>query len=171
MQQANPPPARRAADRRIAGRAQQDHILDPYQRQQKLHEPTVCPQCSAVYHEGRWRWAAPHADAHKELCPACRRSNDKLPAGVVTVRGKFGRDHRQEITGLARNLEQLEKSEHPMNRIINIEEDGDALIVNTSDIHLPRRIGEALQRAFDGTLDTHFDEDGYFVRVNWTRED
>jgi hypothetical protein len=36
-------------DRRIAGHAQQDHILDPYQGKKKLHEGTVCPQCGAVY--------------------------------------------------------------------------------------------------------------------------
>lgn len=34
--------------RRIAGYAQRDHILDPYQGKKKLHEGTVCPQCGAV---------------------------------------------------------------------------------------------------------------------------
>lgn len=170
MQQANPPPQRRVSSRRIAGRAQQDHILDPYQRQRKLHEPSVCPQCAAVYHEGRWQWAPPRPDAQEELCPACRRSNDGFPAGVVTVRGAFAREHKQEIIGLARHQEEAEKNEHPMNRIINVEEDADGIVINTTDIHLPRRIGEALERAFDGALDIHFDEDGYFARVNWTRE-
>ncbi len=37
----------------------------------------------------------------------------------------------------------------------------------TTDIHLPRRIGTALKRALHGTLDTHFDDAGYFVRVTW----
>ena len=41
---------------------------------------------------------------------------------------------------------------------------------NTTDIHLPRRIGEAVKRAFHGTLDEHFDEGGYFVRVNWVSD-
>jgi hypothetical protein len=40
------------AGRRIAGRAQKDDIIDPYKKVAKLHEPTFCPQCGAVYHEG-----------------------------------------------------------------------------------------------------------------------
>jgi hypothetical protein len=34
----------RAATRRIAGHAQEDHILDPYQQQQKLKDNTICPR-------------------------------------------------------------------------------------------------------------------------------
>jgi hypothetical protein len=29
--------------------------IDAYQAKGKLPEPTVCPQCSAVFHEGRWQ--------------------------------------------------------------------------------------------------------------------
>ena len=42
--------------RRITGHAQQDHILDPYQARQKPAESTVCPECGAVFHDGRWQW-------------------------------------------------------------------------------------------------------------------
>jgi NMD protein affecting ribosome stability and mRNA decay len=75
--------------RRISGRAQQDHILDPYQHQKKLHEGVVCPQCGAVYHQGSWRWMARAEGVAEDLCPACRRINDNFPAGVVTLRGDF----------------------------------------------------------------------------------
>jgi hypothetical protein len=57
-----------------------------------------------------------------------------------------------------------------MNRIIGIKEDPAGLTIETTDIHLPRRIGEAVKRAFHGELEANFEEDGYFVRVNWTRE-
>jgi hypothetical protein len=30
------------------------------------------------------------------------------------------------------------------------------------------RTGEAVKRAFHGEIEAHFDEDGYFTRVNWT---
>ena len=40
----------------------------------KLPEPTICPRCGAVYHEGRWQWMAhPPEDAHDETCQACHR--------------------------------------------------------------------------------------------------
>ncbi len=156
-------------DRRIAGRAQLDNVLDPYQGQKKLHDGTVCPQCGAVYHEARWRWASRPSDAHEELCQACHRINDAYPAGIVTLTGPVVQEHRAEILGLARHQEEAEKKEHPLNRIISIEEASDGLVINTTDIHLPRRIGEAMKRAFHGKLDVHFDEQGYFVRVNWQR--
>jgi len=55
MKQSNLTPQRPRTTRRIVGHAQQDHILDPYQRQQKLNDGTICPQCGAVYRDGRWR--------------------------------------------------------------------------------------------------------------------
>ena len=153
--------------RRIAGRAQRDHILDPYQARQKLPEPTACRQCGAVYHHGRWQWGLRQADAHEDLCPACHRISDGLPAGIVTLHGGFTAQRKDEMIGLARNEEAAEKGEHPLNRIISIDETAEGLVISTTDIHLPRRLGEALKRAFHGKLDMHFDEAGYFVRVDW----
>jgi NMD protein affecting ribosome stability and mRNA decay len=168
MKQANLGPHRPAAARRIAGHAQEDHVLDSYQRQQKLTEHTICPQCGAVYSNGRWQWGARPENGHETLCPACRRVHDKFPAGVVELRGASGPQQREEIVRLARHQEEAEKSEHPLNRIINIEEDAEGIVINTTDIHLPRRIGEAVKRAFHGSLNEDFDKGGYFVRVNWT---
>ena len=170
MKRSNLGPQRPRATRRISGRAQQDHILDPYQRQQKLHESTVCPQCGAVYHEGRWRWVPRAEGAVEALCAACRRINDKFPAGVVALRGDFVREHKEEMIHLARHQEEAEKKEHPLNWIISIEEDAHGVVINTTDIHLPRRIGEAVKRAFHGEIEDIFEKDGYFVRVSWTRE-
>jgi hypothetical protein len=153
--------------RRISGRAQRDHVLDPYQTQQKLHEPTVCEGCGAVYHAGRWQWGPSPEPAHKGHCPACRRIAEELPAGIVTLHGSFARDHKDEIVGLAHNEEAAEQAEHPLNRIMAIEESDEGLVIRTTDIHLPHRLGTALKRAFHGELDIHFDEAGYFVRVDW----
>jgi hypothetical protein len=66
---------------------------------------------------------------------------------------------------LAQNLEAAEKSEHPLNRIVGIEEIGNALMISTTDIHLRRRIGEALKSASHGELDMDFDNAGYLCRL------
>ena len=160
------PHASRHEDRRTSGRAQDDHILDPYQRQQKLHEPTVCRRCGAIYRNARWQWGEKPADAHEEPCPACRRIEEELPAGIVTVHGPLTPTRKDEIIGLARHQEQAENREHPLNRIIAIDEKEDGLSITTTDIHLPRRLGEALKRALHGDLAMHFDQDNYFVRVD-----
>lgn len=169
MKQRDIPRSSTRAGRRVAGRAQDSPITDPYAPRHKLPEPARCTQCGAVYHHGRWQWApAPMADAHEELCAACRRINDKYPAGIVTLKGPLVAQIRQEIVSLVRHQEDAEKAEHPLNRIIAIEKpDSETLVISTTDIHLPRRIGEAVKRAYHGELDLHFDEDGHFVRVDW----
>lgn len=106
------------------------------------------------------------------LCQACHRINDRYPAGIVTLQGAYleNGQPRAEILHLIHNQETAEKNEHPHNRIIAIEERKDEIVVTTTDIHLPRRIGNAIHRAFHGNLDLKYDEDSYFVRVEWQRD-
>jgi hypothetical protein len=166
MKKLHPQP--RAAARRIAGRAQQDHIRDPHQSQQKLTEGTVCPECGAVYRDGHWQWSAREKNASQRMCPACGRIRERLPAGVVTLHGPLDQSQKDDIVRLARHQEEAEKSEHPLNRIIGIENNPGGIVITTTDIHLPRRIGETVKCAFDGVMEIDFDENGYFERVNWT---
>ncbi|MFQ5971068.1 MAG: BCAM0308 family protein [Alphaproteobacteria bacterium] len=166
MKQRGISPPRQRKDRLI-----RERVHDPYKTRLKLPEPTVCPECGAVFHEGRWRWGPRPAAAHEQLCQACRRIKDRMPAGFLTLRGSFIRAHEKELLRLARHQEDLEKAEHPLHRIIAIEQDDEAIVITTTDIHLPRRIGEALRRAFHGELSFHYEEGEYFIRVNFTRDD
>jgi hypothetical protein len=147
-------------------------VHDPYKTRLKLHDPTVCPDCGAVYQGDRWEWPAypPPTDSHKERCQACHRTHDKYPAGWVTLTGPFIKAHRDEIVHLLRHQEELEKGEHPLHRIMDIRDEEDGLVVTTTDIHLPRRLGEALRHAYHGALDYHYEEETYRLRVTWTRD-
>lgn len=147
----------------------QERVHDPYKSKSKLPEPTVCPQCHAVYHEGRWTWMARPARSHEELCPACHRIRDKYPAGFLTLKGEFLKAHQEEILNLARNEEEEEKAEHPLQRIMAIEQEGEAIVLTTTDMHLVRRIGEALHHAYHGELEVHYIEEGSILRVSWQR--
>lgn len=158
------------AGRRIAGRAQDDHVDDPYLKRRKPHEPTLCPDCGASFHQGKWQWSAAAAEARNELCPACHRIKDGNPAGIVRLTGPFVAQHKTEILNLARHQEEMEKRDHPINRIMAIDEQADGIEITTTDIHLPRRIGEALHHAYQGDLGLRYDEDAYFVRVDWSRD-
>jgi hypothetical protein len=40
-------------------------------------------------------------------------------------------------------------------------------MISTTDIHLPKRIGEALHRAYKGELELNYEKQNCFVRVNW----
>lgn len=147
----------------------QEYEHDTYKLPGKLKEPTVCPQCKAVFHKGRWSWVVPPPDAHQTLCPACHRIQDKYPKGLLTLKGAFAQEEQEQVLGLARNTEAQETREHPLSRIMNIEQQREGIVVSTTDTHLPRRIGEALTHAYRGELSMHYDEDEDFVRVTWTR--
>lgn len=146
-----------------------EHVHDPYRTRKKSGEPAFCPQCDAVYDKGRWVWGTRPAGAQTESCPACSRTGDNQPAGILKLSGDFLSDHNDEIIGLARNEEEKEKGQHPLHRIMSIEEKEEGTVVTTTDIHLPRRIGEALHHAYGGNLDFHYEEETYFIRVNWSR--
>src|SRR5664280_205723 len=146
-----------------------ERIHDPYKATCKPAEPGVCPVCNAVFKGGRWQWLESWpADSHKVICQACQLIRDNYPAGLVTMSGDFIKTHRQEVLNQARHHERDERAQHPLHRIISIEEQPDKVVVATTDIHLPIRIGQALHRAYKGTLDLHYDKESCFVRVNWT---
>ncbi len=144
-------------------------VHDSYKSKRKLPEPTRCPQCGAVYHEGRWRWLPAPAGAHEETCPACHRIHDHFPAGFVTLKGAFLADHRDDILHLSRNREEHEKAEHPLERIMAIEDVDGAVLITTTDTHLARDIGEAVHAAYGGELEYRYNKEENLLRVTWTR--
>lgn len=145
----------------------QEQVHDAYKARAKLHEPSVCSECGAVFHEGRWQWLEAPADAHNEICPACHRIHDHYPAGYLSLKGEFFRSHRDEIMNLVRNCERHERGEHPLKRIIAVEEKGQETQVTTTDIHLARGMGEALHHAYQGRLEYHYNPEQNLLRVNW----
>ncbi len=146
-------------------------VIDPYQQRGKYGEPTACSDCGAVYQKGRWEWSSvpPNVQAHKERCPACARIREDMPAGYLTIKGIFAKDHHDELMQLLRHHEQREKSEHPLQRIMQIDEQPDSWVITTTDIHLARGLGEALEHAYRGTLQYHYNKDDYLLRVSWER--
>lgn len=167
MKAAQPPPYTFRSGRHL--QVLDEPVHDPYNEREKLSEPTVCSDCGAVYHEGRWQWITPPVHALQTRCAACRRIHEKLPAGYVSIEGEFGREHRDEVLSLARNLETREKAEHPLQRIMDVEEQDDKLMITTTDIHLARNIGEALENAYKGELEFHYLKEEYLLRVRWKR--
>ena len=72
--------------------------------------------------------------------------------------------------GIVLHVEDAEKREHALNRIISIDEDDEGITISTTDVHLPHRIGRALKSAWGGSMSTHYDAEGCFARVRWNRE-
>jgi hypothetical protein len=52
---------------------------------------------------------------------------------------------------------------------MGIEDQPDKIVITTTDVHLARRIGEAVHHAYQGDLDVKYSPDEYMVRVSWSR--
>jgi len=144
-------------------------VHEAYKSKKKLAEPTRCPDCGAVYQKGRWQWAAAPGRAVSHQCPACRRIHDHFPAGYVELAGEYFAAHREEILHLARNREAKEKAEHPLERIMKVDDVKGGALITTTGIHLARDIGEAVHAAYSGQLEYHYNKEENLLRVHWSR--
>ena len=143
--------------------------FDPYLEAGKPAHDAVCPECRAVFRQGRWAWGdAPKHAAH-EFCPACLRIRDRFPGGFVTLKGAFVEAHREELRQLVHAREEHEKAEHPLERLMAVKEMPNAIEISTTGTHLARTIASAVKSAYDGHLNTRYLSDENLVRVVWTR--
>ena len=146
----------------------QEQVHDTYKSRGKPPEPSICTHCGVFFHRGRWQWGNPPAGAHYMVCPACQRAHDHFPAGFIELKGPFFSSHQDEIMRLVHHHEQHERAEHPLQRIIAVEDHGDKVLVTTTDIHLARGIGEAVHHAYQGNLEFHYNPEQNLLRVHWT---
>lgn len=144
----------------------------PYYELRKYPEPTVCSGCGLVYHKGHWTnsLTAP-ANANKELCPACKRTQDRNPGGLVYLDGSYLIARQEELLQIARNQERQAREQRPLQRIMWTKPNGSGVEIATTNVHLARRIGEALHHAHKGQLDVKYSEGTRFARVYWRRDD
>lgn len=140
---------------------------DPYQPKRKPHDPSVCEDCGVIWSRGHWHWGAAPDGAARLHCPACRRLREHAPAGFVRLSGPSLATRRAELLALLRHHEAREKAEHPLQRIMAIEEGDERITVTTTDIHLARGLGEALQSAHRGALDYQYADDEHLLYVEW----
>lgn len=142
---------------------------DVYHSRTKLSDATLCSGCGAVFRKGRWVWGAPPQDAKETSCPACRRTAEGFAAGVIELQGVFFGEHHDEILNLVKNVEDKEKANHPLERIMSIEERSDRTVVSTTGIHVARGIGSALSSAYAGELSMRYLDGENGIQIRWVR--
>jgi hypothetical protein len=137
----------------------------------KLPTATRCPDCGASYRRGRWTWESAEGAGRERRCPACEAIATGSPAGVLHVSGAFAAAHRDELLALIRHVEDRERSEHPLKRVLAIADEPGGFAVETTDGKLARAMGRALAKAHAGTVvfPRATAEQGSLVRVRWTR--
>ena len=140
---------------------------DPYQSRGKLSEPMACRDCGLVYRDGRWKKGDGAGHTHLTSCPACRRIHDKVPAGYLSIEGPFAYEHREDILRNVRNCEMRKRSRHPLQRIMQIDEQSDKVMVTTTDGRLAHEMANAIKHAFGGELDFQLQEGNFMLRARW----
>ncbi|HCU25775.1 MAG TPA: ATPase, partial [Deltaproteobacteria bacterium] len=105
------------------------------------------------------------------LCPACQKIEDHFASGLVQLSGAFLRGHREEILNLVKNEETRAKGMNPLERIIEIANNREGILVTTTHEKLAQRIGKSLYRAFQGKVDYRWSRGEKMARVSWCRDE
>lgn len=143
---------------------------DPYRRAEKWPDGTQCPQCRAVMHRGAWRWASeppaatPAATSGQSrhsssphLCPACQRIRSHDAAGVLVIDAELLAGRHDQIRATIQAIARAEEREHPLERILAFEASAQGpWTIETTGLHLVRRLGHGLERATGSVLSTRY---------------
>jgi hypothetical protein len=121
-----------------------------------------------VFQAGKWTWGAAEEGAHRDTCPACKRIHDGYPVGTIELFGDGFEPFRDEVAKLIRNVEEREKAEHPLERLMSLERRDGGLYVETTGMHLARSVASAVKRRFHGHIRITYPDGENRVRVTWT---
>ncbi len=75
----------------------------------------------------------------------------------------------EDILNRLRNIEEAEKKDHPLQRIMAIVDEGEEIEVRATSEHLVARMAKALKSDFNGELELSFLRDENFARAHWRR--
>lgn len=151
---------------------------DPYRPEEGLKETSLCSGCHALYRNKRWyldvdafEKAKLDADVHWVTCPACRKITENYPEGVITLSGEYVWNHEEEIRNILKNEENKAMAKNPLERIMRMEREGNALLIETTEQKLAEHLGRALHKAHQGDLEVSWTGDHAVCRVRWERAD
>lgn len=156
-----------------------DHEAGKHRPPRAAGGSQVCERCGAVYVKRRWVAAGtPQAEGLKALgtptpvmCPACQMAAEGQFSGEVRLSGAFLGDHHDEIERLLVAEAARAAEDNPMARILALAvEAPDRITVRTTTEHLAQRLGDALHKAFHGTVHYGFSHENKFAHVTWNRE-
>lgn len=144
--------------------------LDNYPHAKKPGHTLVCPDCQLVLHEGRWRWGAPPIDKIESArCPACTRIREHDARGTLRLDPAFT-PFREEVLGMLKNVEEVEKEEHPLERLMDVKDTPDGMLVTTTGVHLARRVAHKLGQRFHKKPRLRYEDGEQRVIVDWPAE-
>ena len=141
-----------------------------------MKEAAICSKCHLIYQNKRWymdesesRKLLADSRVHRGTCPACRRMEDSLPAGIATFSGDYLLQHGAEILDIIKNAETKSRAKNPLGRVMEISQEGNILTVSTTEDKLAQKLGREVYKAHKGELRYQWSHDQDLVRVKWER--
>lgn len=145
--------------------------MDAYQEKDGVKGGAYCG-CGAVFRNKRWfsEESVTKPEGGQELvCPACRRINDRNPAGIVSLSGTFFAAHETEINNVIHNTAQAAVTKNPLGRVMEICHEKDGVTITTTDVKLAQKIGREVFKSHGGELKFMWSHAVGPVRVAWSR--
>jgi len=143
---------------------------DVYLSKRGLPETALCKRCGLVYRNKRWQAETVSGKIDNEvLCPACQRTEDHNPGGVVTLSGPYLSSHKAEILNTIRHEEAKSRVKNPIARIMEIKEEVGRITVTTTEDKLAQKLGREVFKSQKGELHYQWSHDQNLVRVEWMR--
>lgn len=137
----------------------------------------ICSRCDAVHENLHWRMdrgkhkeLEGRQDVQRELCPGCERVRRRHIDGIVTLKGKFLLEHKNEVLNLVTRIARARRQIAVDARIINLTDRRDEVEIVTTERHLAEQIGKGVEKAFQGDLTLTWLKKEEFARVVWRRD-
>jgi NMD protein affecting ribosome stability and mRNA decay len=122
-------------------------------------EFVFCSGCGIVYYHKSWHHALEdwkHLSGEEMikfvLCPACRMIQDKKFEGELTISGIGSGKLKEEIRGALQNSGGLAFRRDPLDRIIEIADEKNRLVVRTTENQLAVKLAKKIKLTFGGKM-------------------
>ena len=124
---------------------------DPYIPEESYAGTVICRTRHAVHQNERWSLDPKIYEERGEDRGGSIHHLPRLPeaprpatGGIVTLSSDFIPEHRQEILNLIRNEDERARNVNPLERVMEIEEDTNEIVVTTTNEKLAQRWVSAL---------------------------
>jgi len=135
-------------------------------------EFVFCSGCGIVYYHKFWHHALEdwkHLSGRKRikfvLCPACLMIKDKKFEGELAVSGIGSRKLKEEIRNVLTNSGELAFRRDPLDRIIEIKEGKNQLVVRTTENQMAARLGKKIKLTFGGKMTVSHSREEDVMRI------
>jgi hypothetical protein len=143
----------------------------------KGYDMAVCTGCHLIYKESRWFYddklysrSVNEKTTHKVTCPACIKTRDDYPDGIIVLSGKFLLDRIDEIKRIVSNEERGKRDMNPFNRIIKMTNEKDRFVISFTKHKFAEKIAKSIRRAFKAELTFNWSEGEDYVEITCRRD-